>query len=487
MNEIKPELILYDHNFLKEQINESLILVKEYIIKNNLIIVGGMAIDLSLRTIGLNIYDDHDIPDYDVYSYDNLLHSQELVKLLCVKNLPNVSMMPAIHNTTIRVKMSGYTVFDCTYVPKNIYNRIPTINSLGFNVIDPNYQKIDQYNSLSFLFDITGVSYNIFHRLQKDIDRNKLLVDNFDIKGKFNFITNIDKLVKLSISNKLFNGDLFEIYDSEGLVKNINNINDYVYAENTYIETDHNFCLHGIAAYSFYYELIKKASKSAECEELFKQSNVAKINVTDSKFEFYAPDNTNIVLVNNNNNYIELLKDYKIKTKYNSLLDIFPIRIEYENNIEIFDLFGRMVSIKIGQFNEDNFIITNFTYLLSYFLAKYYFDDSGLNNVYLSYYYSMLNLVKINEMLESPLYIFNYTLSTFGKHNYSEPYFYFIKNMKHLYETNKNSTEKPKASYLTYPDCNSNIEFDYMQSEFFLIDGNENNDMKYTNLAYLLE
>lgn len=480
---IKPELIFYNHNFLKHHIEQSLIIVKEYIIKNELIIVGGMAIDLALKTVGLNIYDEHDIPDYDVYSYDNLFHSQELVKILCKQNIPDVSMMSAIHNTTIRVKMSGYTVFDCTYVPKNVYDQIPTISSLGFNIIDPNYQKIDQYNSLSFLFDITGVSYNIFHRMQKDIDRNNLLVDNFNVVQNKVLIKLSEKI---SIPLNWFKGEKFDIYDANGLVRKIININDvvdYISSDETYIETNHDFCLHGVAAYSFYYNEIKKMVKSKEEEELFKQCNIAEITIDKKNITFSMPKDMNIVLINNNIKFNESIK-LKIKAKFNSMLDIFPIRVVYENNIEVYDLFGRLLSIKIGDIDGSKFIISNFTYLLSYFLAKYYFaDDTSNRDIYLSYYYSMLNLIKIGNSLP----IFKYTLSTFGEFNYSEPYFYFIKNIKHLYDTKQNSTEKPKASYLSYPDCNSNIEFDYENSEFFKIDGKQNDDMQHTNFSHLLK
>lgn len=488
--ESKPELILFEHNFLKLNIDEALNIVKDYIIKNNLIIVGGMAIDLALRTVGLNIYDDHDIPDYDVYSYDNLQHSQELVKILCKQKLPNVSMMSAIHNTTIRVKMSGYTVFDCTYVPQNVYDKIPTITNLGFNIVDPNYQKIDQYNSLSFLFDITGVSYNIFHRMQKDIDRNNLLVDNFNINDDIEFITTKSKLMKVALPLKLFTNNenaSFDVYDADGLLKKINNINDYTPKGEgeTYVETDFNFCLHGVAAYSFYYNEIKNIlnkSKNKEAEDLFKQCNIADISIQKDNFEVYLPTNTNVILVNNNNKFADIMKTSKIKTKYNALLDIFPIRVVYDNGLEIFDLFGRLLSIKIGIIDGQNFVISNFTYLLSYFLAKYYFEDKQ----YLSYYYSLLNLMKINNMLDNVSILFNYDISTFGKSNYSEPYFYFLKNMKHMYETKQNSTDKPKSSYLMYPDCNSDIVFNYENSEFFNIDGKENSSMEYTNFSHLL-
>jgi hypothetical protein len=383
--------------------------------------------------------------------------------------------------------MSGYTVFDCTYVPKNVIEKIPTIKFKGFNIIDPNYQKIDQYNSLSFLFDITGVSYNIFHRLKKDIDRNELLVSNFNIDYKFSFINNVSELKKISIPLKMFQDDLansFTMYKDNDILKQLANINEYsidMESDNTYIETDYNFCLHGVAAYSVYYNEIKNIKRNKEADDLFKQCNIAQINIKGNNLDIYVPKGGNITLINNNN--MKFKEFAKVKSKYNSLLDIIPMRITYDNDVELFDLFGRLLSIQIGNIDGTNFIISNFTYQLSYFLAKYYFDDP----IYLSYYYSLLNLIKISKIMKSESKLFKYSISTFGKSNYSEPYFFFLKNIKHLYETKQNSTEKPKASYLVYPDCESNVVFDYTSSEFFKIDGNENNELVYTNLSHYLD
>ena len=52
-----------------------------------------------------------------------------------------------------------------------LYNKIPSIQYNNFNIIDPKYQKINQYISMSFLFNNNGLNYNISSRLEKDYKR----------------------------------------------------------------------------------------------------------------------------------------------------------------------------------------------------------------------------------------------------------------------------------------------------------------------------
>ena len=121
------DTIQIKHHIYSNQIIQSLEIVKNYIKKNNLILVGGMAIDFALRIKGKCIYDIDQIPDYDAISPDFYTHAKNITQLLCKNNYPNVNLITAVHNTTVRVKVSNYTVFDSTYCPKNIYSKINTI------------------------------------------------------------------------------------------------------------------------------------------------------------------------------------------------------------------------------------------------------------------------------------------------------------------------------------------------------------------------
>ena len=151
---IDDEYIYFNHNFLKHELENALNVVKEYIIDNDLMVVGGMAIDLALRVKDDNLYDEnYQIPDYDIIDPNNVLHANNIGTILCNNKLTNIAVIPALHKTTVRVQMSGYTLFDATFTPEYIYNTISFLRYKNIKFIHPIYQKIDQFMSLSFLFD----------------------------------------------------------------------------------------------------------------------------------------------------------------------------------------------------------------------------------------------------------------------------------------------------------------------------------------------
>jgi poly(A) polymerase-like protein len=521
------DYIELQHNPLKEQILIALKLTKEYISKNKLIITGGMAIDLALKTIGKQLYDDEEIPDYDCYSDEFITHANNLAIILCNEKLPNIGIVSAIHNTTLRVKMSGITVFDITYISTNIYKLLPTIEYLDLIIIDPNYQLIDIYQSLSFLFEITGSSFNILHRFEKDNKRNQLIINNFNIFINKEKINLKKKLIPLNIFN---DGYDFNIYNQDKLISsfsdiNNNNINYYYENENSYFETNKNICLNSFTTYSFYYTKMKLIinefqnkyqEKINEQLDLFNnciESDIIIIEHNNELFlESHIPSNTNLSFINNNNNINELLnilkKSFKYNNekidKYNRIIDNKPVSIIINNDIEILDLYGKLLSTNLTflEFNKKkyNFIIANYNYVLSYFLINHYFNNN--NNIYLSYYSSLLNIINISKLLyelDSNLFnninqqkynnsIFNYSISTFGKDNFPNSYFYFIKNFNYLYENKKNSNDKPNNNYLNPIECDiKNKLFELTKSPFFQNNGLLNNDMINTNYSNIID
>ena len=165
---------------MKQQIQTALDVIKEYIINNNLLIVGGTAIDYALKLKNKTLYNDlYQVPDFDIISPNNVDHANKIGEILCNLQYKDISIIPAIHHTTVRVQLLGFTLFDSTYVPEYIYNKIPYLEYKEFKFIDPSFQKINQYLSLSLLFKITGPSYNILNRFTKDVQRLDLLNKTF--------------------------------------------------------------------------------------------------------------------------------------------------------------------------------------------------------------------------------------------------------------------------------------------------------------------
>lgn len=465
---MNADQIIYNHHIYKNKIDEASRLVEKYIISNNLILVGGTAIDMALRTKGLKIYDDFDIPDYDIISDTNVNHAQQIGKLLCEQGFENVSINPAIHVTTMRVKFSSISVFDSTFVPTNILKQIPTIKYKQFIIIHPQFQLIDQYSSLSFLFEKTGATENIFHRLEKDSIRNKLLVDNFpfEYEKKETEMKDINISLDILFHNKSkLNDNILNIYEKDKLIHSETNIKfknneHFKLKKDQYFEINNNICIHGILAYNLYTN--------------------TNIKIIDNKLYTSIPSDMNISLINSNNNIDMIIKDIKNKkiTTFNKLLDLKPRRklleLETNYNIELLDLYGSLLSVTTVEIDNYTFIIPSYTYLLRYFLTEY-FITSDKNPIYLDYYYSLLNM---NNKI---------SINTFGFSNYNDSYFYYLENYNYYIKNNKNSTLKPGKSYPN-PElgCQSEKIFNYDESMFFQIDGGISND-DYTNYSYILE
>jgi len=475
-----------ENHIYKNQIKDSLKVVEEYIKKNDLILTGGQAMDFSLKLKGSNIYDKYSIPDYDTISIDFYEHAKNITSILCKKGYYGVSLIPAIHLTTVRIKVSNYTVFDSTFCPENVYEKVRFLNFKGIKLIHPDYQKIDQYNSLSFLFEQTGPTQNIYHRMEKDIKRNKLLLEYFPIENKINKI----EFKKIEIPLKLIISDNYKNFGDK------------------YFESNDNICCHGYISYSIYYQTIlnlyeknkyflDKENKK-EILSLFENIIESPFVVNNKLCSFNIPYNENIVLINGNNNikFIEELlskeyKNIKIET-YNKLVEVKPIsRIFKTNkyNFEILDLSGKLLSCNLFNFNDNNIISSNYNYLLSYFLVQYNFGNR--NDYDLQFYSSLLNIIKISNILSNiediDLQQFNYSISTYGNFNYNESIYYFVNNFNYLIENDKNSNDKPSKIYTKFPNCNVNKEFDTSISPYFLIDGKLNNKIIKTNHIDLLK
>jgi hypothetical protein len=188
-------------------INLSLNEVRKYITDKGLILTGGMVIDLALKMAGFDgIYGKDNVPDYDCITPNFYSHACELGEIICKKTNENprgigakqteetdnkdaVSVIPAMHVTTLRCRIHFTPVADLTYVPKELFDEIPFLvvpqgfPEEGMKIISPHYQILDIFHSLAYPMENFPRSV-IFNRLKKDVVRFERLVEaypfNFD-------------------------------------------------------------------------------------------------------------------------------------------------------------------------------------------------------------------------------------------------------------------------------------------------------------------
>lgn len=449
---INDEFLLFQHNFLKNDLKKCLELVKTYILENELMIVGGMAIDLSLKAKNSQLYDERfQIPDYDIISFDNVLHANNIGDMLCKNKFKNIAIIPALHKTTVRVQISGYTLFDSTFVPTFIYNKLPFIKFENFKFIHPIYQKIDQYTSLSFLFEVTGPTYNITHRLKKDIIRKNLLnqyynlgINDIDTKDLKSYISNCALDFKsINLNLNLFNNKIINrikifntnkiIYDENNI--NIDEFNKYLDINDNYINflnnddifysIDCDFTHHGVFAYCIMYKKFIDTIKEIKNKNFISKQHLEIINKLENDIliktpissfdkknntiQCQMPNNIPFVIINNNNNicniYDDLRQVYKIPNVVNfegtsrSNPNYSSSNLKINNvdlNLQFFDLYGKLPAVDLVRIDNNLYNISNYNYNLSYFLFNYYMNnDQETKNLYLSYYISLTTMIKI--------------------------------------------------------------------------------------------
>lgn len=100
---------------------------RQFIKENNLLVYGGLAINLSLPKEG-RFYSEEELPDYDAFSYDSLEHAKSLADLYKKKGYEYIEVRPGIHSGTYKVFVEFKPVADLTQIPKELYDRFVKIS-----------------------------------------------------------------------------------------------------------------------------------------------------------------------------------------------------------------------------------------------------------------------------------------------------------------------------------------------------------------------
>lgn len=182
MNKDDYETIVFEHDIQKDIMTDCLRIVKEYIQRKKLILVGGMAIDMALRSKGSKLYPDTKFPDFDFYSPEFHRDAYRIGEILAEK-YDGVSVISAFHVSTMKVRVNFSEVADISYVPPELYNKLPTMEYDNFRIIHPEFQMIDQHRALSLPFEKPPLE-TIFGRWSKDIERYDLLKPFHEHKHK---------------------------------------------------------------------------------------------------------------------------------------------------------------------------------------------------------------------------------------------------------------------------------------------------------------
>jgi len=136
-----------------DEIKQITSILYDFIKNNKRKVYGGYALNLYIKEKNQNdaIYSDSIIPPADIefYSPEPIKDLIELCNILFDKGFKYVVGKDAIHKETYKLTVNLIDYCDISYVPKNIYNRMPFKEINGFNLIESSFMTIDYLRMFS--------------------------------------------------------------------------------------------------------------------------------------------------------------------------------------------------------------------------------------------------------------------------------------------------------------------------------------------------
>ncbi len=185
----------YFKNKYYDELEECYKVVEDFIKRNKRILVGGMAIDFALKNKGSFLYKKNKI-DYDFLSPDFHRDAYQLGEILAEK-FGSISVIGALHASTMRVRYKFMPVADITYMPNNFYEKMATVDYMGFRCVHPHLQMIDQMRSIVYMAENPPRESFFGDRIVKDIKRFCMLAKLYPIISRD--IPSSTKSVKIPI------------------------------------------------------------------------------------------------------------------------------------------------------------------------------------------------------------------------------------------------------------------------------------------------
>lgn len=167
----------------KDTINDQkkiISIIEDFIKEKELIVYGGNAQNLAIKKLDKNgvFYDNEDVHDYDVYSFDPKSHAISLTKRIYSAGFKNILAIEAIHVETYSIKYYGTPLCDFSYMPKYIYDNLPYLKMDGFKIVNPYIAYIDFMRM--FNDPLTSSSF----RWDKNFERFNTMQKYYPFKSK---------------------------------------------------------------------------------------------------------------------------------------------------------------------------------------------------------------------------------------------------------------------------------------------------------------
>jgi len=198
INKIKDSASLeYKYNYepTVKEISEVCKIIVDYIKSKKRIVYGGYAQNLLLmsknkdesiyREIEGAYYNWPDLADIEFYSYEPLKDLVELTDLIYLKKFKHIEGKEGVHSDTYKIFVNFLNYGDITYMPKFIYDNLPTIQVNGIICTHPHFMAVDAYRVITD--PLTS-----YYRLDKAINRFNIVLKYYPFIEDKNKNKNLD-------------------------------------------------------------------------------------------------------------------------------------------------------------------------------------------------------------------------------------------------------------------------------------------------------
>ena len=321
--EEKAEIVFRKNHFepsLKEvqEVNEIII---KFLKNKKKIIYGGYAQNQLILNKNKDdgFYKETDLADIEFYSYEPVKDLVELTDLIHKEGYLNTQGKSGVHEGTYNLFSNFHGYCDITYMPKNVYNRCPTIKIDNLIYTDPHFMLVDAFRVYT---DLLTSNF----RLSKTFNRFTKLHQYYEFDDNYKF----NKIVYKSNIKDL---DKIQIYIRQNIIHKSKLIVVGFYAFNYYVKKT-NLNKYDIKNIP-YYQLISDDYEN-DCKKIYKilTKKYKKITVKeyypffqffDKRIEFLYNNEVILKVYGNNERCIP----YRESEKKNTLFGTFQLIIMY--------------------------------------------------------------------------------------------------------------------------------------------------------------
>ena len=180
INKIIKDIEIKKLKELYTEYNSVIKLISKFIIKKNLILYGGLVINLILPK-KYRFYKEYTINDYDCFSKNPIEDAYELAKLIKKAGYKYIKIKRAIHQNTYKISVYGKQFFDITFLE-------PAIFDILSNYIKNNKGALKYYKDKYKIIPIEIIKANLYFELARPIQsgfRWEKLYNRMELVNKF--------------------------------------------------------------------------------------------------------------------------------------------------------------------------------------------------------------------------------------------------------------------------------------------------------------